>query len=149
MDNSRIEPATATGTACNGTKFMAFVMEVLFSWERAGTYTCRICLYDADDVIHATRTDTGTSTSTTGSRVGTRDKGIRAMIDVEHRCLRTFKKDLSAFFDVQVCRIVRILYERTKPFGIAHIFIENRVEVKAFTTIVSFKETILKLQVFL
>ena len=104
----------------------------LFSRERAGTDTRRIGFDDTDDVFHTARTDTGTGAGTAGRRVRAGNERIRTVIQIEHRSLSPFKEDLLAFTDVEVGRVIRILYILADLIGIAEVFLEDFIVIEAW-----------------
>ena len=85
----RIEPAGTAPSAsvgavlaANGHKMIADVVEQ-FGRERAGPDPGDVRLGDADDPLDVAGTDARSRTRTPCDRIGRRDEGIRAMVEVE------------------------------------------------------------------
>ena len=120
---------------------------ILFRREGAGSDTGRIGFDDAHDIFHAARADTRACAGTASCRIGAGAERVRAMIDIEHRCLGTFKQHFFAFIDIYVGRIVCIFYIGTDAFGISKVFLINRIEVKTLAAIIGFKKAVLQFQI--
>ena len=69
------------------------------------------------------------------------------MIQIEHRSLSPFKEDLLAFTDVEVGRVIRILYILADLIGIAEVFLEDFIVIEALAAVIFFKETIFQFNI--
>ena len=153
FDDSRIEPAAAAGTTGDSTKFMACIAQVfanfveLFCRERASADAGRIGFDDADDIFHTTGADARTGAGAASRRIGAGNEGICTMVEVEHSSLSPFKEDFLAFTDIEIGRIVRILYILANLVGIAEVFFEDFIIIEAFAAIIFFKETVFKVNI--
>src|SRR5690606_21627284 len=95
----RVEPAAAPGPPGHDPALLASLAEraadlvVLLGRERAGSDPGGIGLGDAEHVTDRSRPETTADGSARRNRIRGSNEGISAVIDVEHRPLRTLEQD--------------------------------------------------------
>src|SRR5262249_4649204 len=94
-----VEPTATARTAGDSAVLHAALTDALtdaierLGGERAAADARYIRLGDADYAGNTRRRDAGSGASATGGRVGGRDEGISAVVDIEHAALRPFEHD--------------------------------------------------------
>ena len=94
-----VKPSAAALTACYRPKLMAAFAETLADFigqfRRKGAFADTGCIGfgDTQHIVQRAGPQACSAGGLPGNRVGTRDKGIRAVINVEHGALGAFKED--------------------------------------------------------
>ena len=99
FQGDHVQPAAAARTAGGGAVFAADAAQSLaggveeFRRERAAAHAGAVSLEDAHHLAHAAGSDPEAGANACRHRVGRRDEGIGAEVDVQHGALGTFRQD--------------------------------------------------------
>ena len=105
---------------------------IKFCREWAFTHARRVRLRNTDNAVDAGRANTGASQRTAGGRVRRGHERVRAMVDVEHGGLTTFKKHRVATIERLIHFERRIADHRADAIGVCEQFFSDGVRVEGF-----------------
>ena len=115
-EHHEIEPAAPTGTTgdraellANPSERLAVVVEEL-GHEGAGADPGGVGLGDPDDTIDVARAESCSHACAARRGVGRRDVGVRAVVEVEERRLRTFEQDVGIALQTVVQQADRVAH---------------------------------------
>src|SRR5579871_1933807 len=126
-----IEPAAAARTSSDGSILVAGLANLLsvgiveLRRKRTAANASDVCLRDADHSVDAGRGDSGAGTSTTGRSARRGNKGVGAMINIEHAPLGALKQHLVSGSHRRMQQLSRIADHGTDFARKGQVFVAN------------------------
>src|SRR5690606_3492299 len=138
LERDHVHPAAAAGAAGGGAVFLAAIADALpdfvvqFGRERAAADAGGVSLGDAEHVVDRVGADPGAGQRAAGGRVGGRDVGIGAVVDVQQRALRAFEQHAPALLAQVVQDAGDVALHRLDVLAEGQRLVERLLEIDGF-----------------